>query len=330
MAKIEIEPTTLNWIKNQNKGGGITPTGTINITTNGTYDVTNYAEAEVTTPVPTGTINITTNGTHNVTNYVSANVNVQAQSDYNLFTNWNSTQSGSITSQVTKVGTITVNSNTTSLDHLFYNFENLVEYSLSVPTPNSITNIREMFEYCYRLKNVTLFDTSNVTEARSLFYYCYDLLECPSFDFSNLNVASSMFYGCSSLTTLPNFNFHKVTDMSNFCSGSTLITFPTLNLTHDLDNNTINLTRICDGCINLVNFPELDFSSVYSLTNAFRNCANLSNDSLFNILESLKTLTNAYTGSKTLSSIGLSSEKRAICQTLSNWPDLVALGWSAS
>ena len=33
-------------------GGGITPTGTINITENGTYDVTNYASAEVETSTP--------------------------------------------------------------------------------------------------------------------------------------------------------------------------------------------------------------------------------------------------------------------------------------
>lgn len=60
-------------------GGGVTPTGTINITTNGTHDVTNYASASVAVPqgtTPTGTINIATNGTHDVTNYALANVAV--------------------------------------------------------------------------------------------------------------------------------------------------------------------------------------------------------------------------------------------------------------
>lgn len=64
-------------------GGGITPTGTINITTNGTHDVTNYASASVAVPqgtTPTGTkeISITQNGTttEDVTNYASAQITV--------------------------------------------------------------------------------------------------------------------------------------------------------------------------------------------------------------------------------------------------------------
>ena len=62
--------------------GGIIPTGTKSITTNGTHDVKSYASAEVNVPIPSGYItpsgakSITTNGTHDVTNYASATVNV--------------------------------------------------------------------------------------------------------------------------------------------------------------------------------------------------------------------------------------------------------------
>lgn len=68
-------------------GGGSTPTGTIQITSNGTHDVSAYASANVAVPTgstPTGTkqISITSNGTttEDVSAYANAEITVNVQS----------------------------------------------------------------------------------------------------------------------------------------------------------------------------------------------------------------------------------------------------------
>lgn len=69
---------------------GITPTGTKQISSNGTHDVMNYAYAEVNVPnqgiTPSGTKEITANGEHDVTNYAKANVDVPTGMNARVFT----------------------------------------------------------------------------------------------------------------------------------------------------------------------------------------------------------------------------------------------------
>lgn len=59
----------------------IVPTGTLEITENGTHTVTQYESVDVNVEgiTPTGTLNITQNGTYDVTAYASAEVNVPSE-----------------------------------------------------------------------------------------------------------------------------------------------------------------------------------------------------------------------------------------------------------
>lgn len=156
----ELQASTIEQVSNLEVAyemtGGVTPTGTISITSNGEHNVTSYATADVdvqptlqsksATPttssqtiqpdvgydglssvsvgaipgeyiIPSGTKSITTNGTHDVTSYASASVNVQ----------------GGITPTGTKQITIDSSGTTTS------DVTNYAAVEISVPSGSAST-----------------------------------------------------------------------------------------------------------------------------------------------------------------------------------------------
>lgn len=75
----EYKPSEMAGAISAIPSGGITPTGTKSITTNGDHDVTNFATAHVDVPTgitPSGSQTFTANGTYDVTSLAEAVVNV--------------------------------------------------------------------------------------------------------------------------------------------------------------------------------------------------------------------------------------------------------------
>ena len=75
-----------------------------------------------------------------------------------------------------------------------------------------ITNMNFMFDQCFKLTSVPLFDTSSVTSMNHMFSTC-SLATVPLFDTSNVTTMIEMFFNCESLTALPLFDTSNVTNM---------------------------------------------------------------------------------------------------------------------
>lgn len=143
---------------------------------------------------------------------------------------------------------------------------------------------------------------------------------------TNLN---DLFYNCTNLTEIS--GTIDVSSLTNFSVGEMFMNCARLESLPQFDTSSITyLVRMCSGCTNLVNVPIYNLGKVqfYSyVSEMFNNCPGLSNESLNNIMASLRTvLFNPQ--NCTLKSIGLSQTQAQTCTTLSNWTALSNAGWT--
>lgn len=93
------------------------------------------------------------------------------------------------------------------------------------------------------------------------------------------------------------------------------------NLTNIELNNTNNITNwnsCFQNCTRLENLKVFDTTKTKTMTNTFRECTKLSDESLNNILMMCINATS-YNDNKTLSTIGLNINQATRCQSLSNY-----------
>lgn len=278
------------------------PHGTIEITTNGTHDVGQYENANVSVlpNMQDKSVTITTNGTTTITKDEGYdglnNVEVTTSVSPNL-------QNKSVS--ITENGTIIV-----SKDEGYEGLNN-VEITTNVVSENNIksgqigyvgmsANVRQF------ITDVTSLDISQLTQLNGLFQDFKSLVNAPQLDTSNISTMVQAFGGCSSLVTAPTLNTSKVYDAQGlYMNCSSLVNVPiydTKNIKETMGTQTRN-------------------------QNMFSGCPSLSNESLNNILRMCINM-GVYSSHRTLRRVGLSSDQATICQSLSNWNDFVAAGWT--
>ena len=320
-----LSKVTVNPIPNEY----IIPTGEIEFTQNGTYDVTDKASAKVNVPEKQlGTKTITTNGTYKATDdnldgYSEVEVATSGV-DINEYlsdtiTKGDYTAGGWIKTIKKLRSPLTIEG--TDATYMFYRY--LLNELPQLDTSN-VTNMNYMFSSCPNLTTIPQLDTSNVTNMNYMFGSCPNLTTIPQIDTSNVTNMNSMFYNCPNLTTLPQLDTSNVTNMNYmFGSCTNLTTIPQLDT-----SNVTNMNYMFGNCPNLTTIPQLNGEKLTSVAGTFGNCRSLENfNGIINLGQAYLTTQSAnYSNYKLDLSYSTLLTEQSIINILNNLYDIATLG----
>jgi surface protein len=166
-------------------------------------------------------------------------------------------------------------------------------------TIGGVTNCNSMFNSCYSLQSVSLFDTASVTTMVSMFANCFLLQSVPLFNTASVtNSMTSMFFNCPSLQSVPLFNTANVTNMSTmFLSCSSLQSVPLFDTA-----SVTSMASMFQSCTSLQSVPLFDTASVLDMSNLFNSCQVLQSVPLFDTAL-VTTMVNLFSSCLSLNAI---------------------------
>ena len=334
-----ISPTT-------GGGGGITPTGTLDINANGSYNVYNYAEANVSVlPNVTG-LDITPStsaqsfvATGGIDGYSPVNVSaVNASIDPNI-TSANIVNGCQI---LGVVGTVETHKYGTTINNFLGNIDANGVYQtpsepfdFNLPALNVATNA---FLYSFSYGSIRTFKASDLQSTghgsfKNAFVSCKNLISVNFFSLQTAGVNSfeRAFSYCDNLTSisfpsLQNAQVSSFTDSFNRCGNLISVNFYNLK---DVWADSFN--HAFYNCSNLtsVNFFGLQGARANSFNYAFNNCKNLQSisfPSLTNFGTTKTQFSNAFGGCPNLTEIHFNNSAQADIANLTGY----STKWGAS
>ena len=266
----------------------------LSVTENGTYTapkgVDGFSPIDVDVPnvipegyiVPTGTLEITKNGTHDVTTFAKAKVAIPApEGTLAEFLSWRNGSYLFYKQTFTEAPLLDTHM-ITDVSYMFASCEKLTKVPLY--DTSEVTNMTRMFDSCKVLTEVPLFDTSKVTRMLYMFTGCEKLTKVPLYDTSNVTDMSYLFNGCRALTEVPLFDTSKATSMqSMFSNCRQITTVPLLDT-----SKATSMYYMFNQCYALTTVPALDMRNVTNFNTAFYLCEAVTDIQIRNIKASLQ------------------------------------------
>lgn len=143
----------------------------------------------------------------------------------------------------------------------------------------------------------------------------------------NITTMHNAFKGWTKLEEVENLDVTNVEDFSNaFQNCSNLVS---ISLNTPLGKDFLVMFS---GCSKLENVSYIDMSHMLDVgktQNMFYSCTSLTNESLHNIIKSLASASNLFSGgTRTLLSVGLTQAQATACTEFEEWATLTSRGWS--
>ena len=127
---------------------------------------------------------------------------------------------------------------------------------VDIKTIGNATSMAYMFNICYSLQSVPLFNTTKVTSMQNMFQSCTSLQSVPLFNTTKVTSMQNMFQSCYSLNFIPAFITTAITsDFTTFANNSNSLNriLMSFNRTVALQNCQLSKDALVEIFTNLTN-----------------------------------------------------------------------------